>query len=287
LVDQNHPQLSIRRQCELLGLPKSTLYYKPVPVRAETLRIMARIDAWYLDDPASGSRRMVDYLAAEGIEVGRDRVRLLMRRMGLRALYPKPRTTIAGDPSERFPCLVELEKIHAPDDVWATDITYIPLRKGFLYLVAIVDLYSRHILSWKLSNSLDTEFCLLSLDMALGGGRKPRIFHSDQGVQFTSGDFVKRLREERIKISWSGRKRCFDNILVERLWRTVKYEEVYIRAYEDGWDAEVSLARFLWRYCHVRPHRSLGGRTPHMVYSAIATDPSRSELTITEPELVQ
>jgi len=287
LVDQNHPQLSVRRQCELLGLPKSTLYYKPVPVRAETLRIMARIDAWYLDDPASGSRRMVDYLAAEGIEVGRDRVRHLMRRMGLRALYPKPRTTIAGDPSERFPCLVDLEKIHAPDDAWATDITYIPLRKGFLYLVAIVDLYSRHILSWKLSNSLDTEFCLLSLDMALGGGRKPRIFHSDQGVQFTSGDFVKRLREERIKISWSGRKRCFDNILVERLWRTVKYEEVYIRAYEDGWDAEVSLARFLWRYCHVRPHRSLGGRTPHMVYSAIATDQSRSELTITEPVLVQ
>jgi putative transposase len=123
--------------------------------------------------------------------------------------------------------------------------------------------------------------------MALGGGRKPRIFHSDQGVQFTSRDFVKRLREEKIKISWSGRKRCFDNILVERLWRTVKYEEVYIRAYEDGWDAEVSLARFLWRYCHVRPHRSLGGRTPHMVYSAIATDQSRSELTITEPVLVQ
>jgi len=288
LVDQNHPQLSVRRQCELLGLPKSTLYYKPVPVRAETLRIMARIDAWYLDDPASGSRRMVDYLAAEGIKVGRDQVRNLMRRTGLRALYPKPRTTIAGDPSERFPCHVDLEKIHAPDDAWATDISYIPLRKGFLYLVAIVDLYSRHILSWKLSNSLDTDFCLLSLEMALGDGRKPRIIHSDQGVQFTSRDFVKRLREERIKISWSGRKRCYcfaeaygdDNILVERLWRTVKYEEGYIRAYEDGWDAEVSLASILWRYCHARPHRSLGGKTPHMAYSQYATNPSRSELTI-------
>ena len=177
---------------------------------------------------------MVDYLAAEGIEVGRDRVRHLMRRMGLRALYPKPRTTIAGDPSERFPCLVDLETIKAPDEVWATDITYIPLRKGFLYLVAIVDLYSRHILSWKLSNSLDTEFCLDALEMALEGGRRPEIFHSDQCCQFTSGDFVARLQAEAIKISWSGRKRCYDNILVERLWRTVKYEEVYLRAYSDG-----------------------------------------------------
>lgn len=248
---------------------------------------MARIDAWYLEDPASGSRRMVDYLAADGIKVGRDRVRLLMRRMGLRAVYPKPRTTIPVDPAERFPCLVDLEEIKAPDEIWATDITYIPLRKGFLYLVAIIDLYSRHVLSWRLSNSLDTEFCLDALEMALGSGRKPRVFHSDQGCQFTSSDFVERLRKEKIKISWSGRKRCFDNILVERLWRTVKYEEVYLRAYEDGWDAEISLARFLWRYCHVRPHRSLGGRTPYVVYTETTTDPSRSELTITEPVLVQ
>jgi putative transposase len=258
-----------------------------VPVSADTLRIMARIDAWYLEDPASGSRRMVDYLAADGIKAGRDRVRHLMRRMGLRAVYPKPRTTIPGEQAERFPCLVDLEKIRVPDEVWATDITYIPLRKGFLYLVAIIDLHSRHILSWKLSNSLDTEFCLEALEMALGSGRKPRVFHSDQGCQFTSSDFVERLRKDKIKISWSGRKRCFDNILVERLWRTVKYEEVYLRAYEDGWDAEISLARFLWRYCHVRPHRSLGGRTPYVVYTEATTDPSRSELTITEPALVQ
>ena len=193
---------------------------------------------------------MVGYLARDGIPISRDRVRKLMRRMGLRAIYQKPRTTVPGDPSERFPCLVDLSTVTAVDQVWATDITYIPLQKGFLYLVSIVDLFSRHVLSWKLSNSLDTEFCLEALGMALEGGRKPETFHSDQGCQFTSSDFVARLQAEKIKISWSGRKRCYDNILVERLWRTVKYEEVYLHAYSDGWEAEIRLARFLWRYCH-------------------------------------
>jgi len=175
---------------------------------------------------------------------------------------------------------VDLRLVTAVDQVWATDITYIPLQKGFLYLVAIVDLFSRNVLSWKLSNSLDTEFCLDALEISLGGGRRPEIFHSDQGCQFTSGDFVERLQAEKIKISWSGRKRCYDNILVERLWRTVKYEEVYLHAYSDGWDAEISLARFLWRYRHVRPHSSLGGRTPHEAYTEIEPCSSRSELTM-------
>ena len=197
-----------------------------------------------------------------------------MRRMGLRAIYQKPRTTVPGDPAERYPCLVDLKAITAVDQVWATDITYIPLQKGFLYLVAIMDLHSRHVLSWKLSNSLDTEFCLEALGMALSSGRRPQIFHSDQGCQFTSTDFVARLQAEKIKISWSGRKRCYDNILVERLWRTVKYEEVYIHAYSDGWEAEISLARFLWRYCHARPHSSLGGKTPQEVYTE--TEPCSS-----------
>ncbi|MGL6135382.1 MAG: IS3 family transposase, partial [Prochlorococcaceae cyanobacterium] len=261
LVDHAHPDLTVSRQCELLGLPRSSLYYRPVPVRDSTLRIMARIDAFYLEDPTAGSRRMVQYLARDGIPISRDRVRNLMRRMGLRAIYQKPRTTVPGVPSERFPCLVDLQLVTAPDQVWATDITYIPLRKGFLYLVAIVDLFSRHVLSWKLSNSLDTEFCLEALEMALASGRKPHIFHSDQGCQFTSSAFVQRLKTEDIKISWSGRGRCFDNILVERLWRTVKYEEVYLRAYSDGWEAEISLAGFFWRYGHVRPHSTLGGKT--------------------------
>jgi len=157
---------------------------------------MARIDALYLEDPCSGSRRMVDYLARDEIPISRDKGRNLMRRMGLRPIYQKPRTTVPGDPSERFPCLVDLNMVTEVDQVWATDTTYIPRQKGFLYLVAIVDLFSRNILSWKLSNSLDTEFCLDSLEMALEGSRKPEIFHSDQGCQFTSSDFVARLQAE-------------------------------------------------------------------------------------------
>ncbi|MGB7564821.1 MAG: DDE-type integrase/transposase/recombinase [Prochlorococcaceae cyanobacterium] len=200
-------------------------------MRESTLRIMARIDALYLEDPCSGSRLLVDYLAREGIPISRDRVRRLMRRMGSRAIYQKPRATVPGDRSERFPCLIDLKQVTALDQVWATDITYIPLQKGFLYLVAIMDLHSTHVYSfgegfaysWRLSNSLDTEFCLDALEMALDGGRKPEIFHSDQGCQFTSGDFVARLKAEEIKVTWSGRRRCYDNILVEKLLRTLNY----------------------------------------------------------------
>jgi putative transposase len=287
LVDGEHPELSISHQCELLGLPRSTLYYRPVPVREATLRIMARLDALYLKDPCSGSRRMVDYLANEGIPIGRDRVRNLMRRMGLRAMYQKPRTTVPGQPSERFPCLVDLKQITAVDQVWATDMTYIPMQKGFLDLVAIMDLHSRHVLSWRLTGSLDTEFCLEALEMALSAGRKPQIFHSDQGCQYTCAEFVARLKAEEIKISWSGRKRCYDNILVERLWRTLKVEEVDLRAYGDGWEAEISLAHFLWRYCHGRPHSSLGGRTPQAVYTEAEPCPTRPEFMISGVQPVQ
>jgi putative transposase len=201
LVDHDHPELTISTECALLGLPRSTLYYRPTPVRDSTLRIMARIDALYLEDPCSGSRRMVDYLARDGIPISRDRVRNVLRRMGLRAIYQKPWTTGPSDPSLRFPCLVDLRLVTAVDQVWATDITYIPLRKGFFYLVAIVDLFSRNVLSWRLSNSLDTEFCLEALEMALERGRKPEVFHSDQGCQFTSSDFVARLQAEEIRIS--------------------------------------------------------------------------------------
>jgi len=184
-----------------LGLPRWTLYYRPVPVRQSTLRIMARIDAPYLDDPCNGSRRMVAYLARKGIPISRDRVRNLMRRGSLRAIYQKPRTTVPGDPCERFPCLVDIREITAVDQVLATGITYIPLQKDFLYLVAIMDLQSRHVLSWRLSNSHETKFCLKALEMALSSGPKPQIVHSDQGCQFTSPIFVRRLQAKEIKIS--------------------------------------------------------------------------------------
>ena len=192
----------------------------------------------------------------------------------VQAIYQRSRTTVSGNPSERYPCLVDFRELTWVEQVWATDITDIPLQKGFLYLVAIIDLHSRHVLSWKLSNSLDTEFCLEALEMALSSGRRRQIFHSDQGCQFTSTDFVAWLQAEEIEISWSGRKRCYDNILVERLWRTLKDEEVYRRAYSNGWEAEISLARFLWRYCHVRPPSALGGKTPYDVYTE--TEPSSS-----------
>jgi putative transposase len=207
--------------------------------------------------------------------------------MVLRAIYQKPRTTVPGVPSERFPCLMDLQLRSVPDQIWATDITYIPLRKGFLHWVAIVDLFARHVLSWRVSNSLDTEFCLEALELALARGRKPQIFHSDQGCRFTPSTFVQRLKAEEIQISWSGRKRCYDTILEERLWRTVKYEEVYLRAYSDGWEAEISLARFFWRYGHVRPHSALGGKTPHEVYTETKPCSSRPGLTMSGAESVQ
>jgi len=261
--------LSISRQCALLGLPRSTLYYQPMPVHVSTLRSMARIDALYLEDPCSGSCRTVDYLAREGIPISRDLVRNLMRRMGLRAIFQKPRR-ISGDPSERFPCLADLRVVTAVYQVWA----------------AVVDLFSREVLSWQLSNSLDIEYCLDTMEIAMGGGRRPKIFYSDQGWQFTSADFVGRLQGDGIKISWYRKKRCYDNIELERLWRRVKYEEVYLHAYSDGWEAELSLARFLWRYCHVRPQNTLGGSTLHDVYTEIKSCSSRPELTMLGAETV-
>jgi putative transposase len=231
LVDHDHPELSVSRQCALLGLPRSTLYYRPTPVRESSLRIMARIDAIYLEDPCSRRRRMVGYLGRDGIPISRDRVRNLMRRMGLRAIYQKPRTTGPGDPFERFPCLVDLSSVTAVDQVWATDITYISLQKGFLYLVAIVDLVSRNVYSfgegfaysWKLSNSLDTEFFQDALDIDWEDDRKLAVFHSEQGCQFTTSALMARMQAVGIMISWSGRKFCYDRIRVERLWQRVKY----------------------------------------------------------------
>ena len=221
---------------------------------------MRRIDELYLERPFFGSRRLALYLG-----VNRKRVQRLMRLMGLEAIYPKRRTTRPGDGHKIYPYLLRNLEILRPDQVWSTDITYIPLQRGFLYLVAVMDWFSRHVLAWRLSNTLEGSFCLEALEEALGLAT-PEIFNSDQGCQFTAATFVSRLESRRIAVSMDGRGRALDNVFIERLWRSVKYEEVYLRDYADGWEAEERLGAYFRFYCHERRHQSLGYRTPAEVY---------------------
>jgi len=257
--------LSVRRQCELLGLNRSTWYYEPVPESAANLALMRRIDEQYLRRPFYGSRRMAAWLRSEGESVNRKRVQRLMRRMGLEAIYPKPRTTLAGAGHKIYPYLLRNVAVTRPNQVWSADITYVPLRCGFLYLMAILDWYSRYVLTWRLSNSLDGDFCLEALDEALARAR-PEIFNSDQGVQFTSGQFTGRLESAAVAVSMDGRGRALDNVFVERLWRSVKYEEVYLHDYATGVECHASLSAYLKFYCEERLHQSLEYRTPADVY---------------------
>ena len=259
-IDPNHPELSIARQCELVGLPRSTWYYAPAVESAKNLALMRQIDELYLRWPFYGSRKMAEILG-----VNRKRVQRLMRRMGLEAVYPKRRTTQAAAGHKIYPYLLRNVEILRPDQVWSTDITYVPMRHGFLYLVAVMDWFSRYVLSWRLSNTLDVGFCLEALEEALGLG-KPEIFNSDQGSQFTAAAFTGRLEAAGVAISMDGRGRAVDNVFVERLWRSVKYEEVYLREYTTAWEAEDSLERYFGFYCEERIHQALGYRTPAEVY---------------------
>ena len=222
---------------------------------------MRAIDEQYLVRPFYGSRRMADALG-----VNRKRVQRLMRLMGIEAIYPKPKTTLRSAAHKIYPYLLRNVKILRPDQVWSTDITYIPMRHGYLYLVAVMDWYSRHVLSWRLSNTMDSQFCLDALEIALSAGR-PEIFNSDQGSQFTSTAFTSRLEAAGIAISMDGRGRALDNVFIERLWRSVKYEEVYLKDYITAWEAEESLAAYFHFYCHQRGHQSLAYQTPAEVYS--------------------
>jgi putative transposase len=255
----------VRRQCELLGLHRSTCYYEAVPESAANLALMRRIDEQYLRTPFYGSRRMTAWLQREGEEVNRKRVQRLMRLMGVEAIYPKRRTTVPGAGHKIYPYLLRNVKVTRPNQVWSTDITYVPLRCGFLYLAAILDWYSRYVLSWRLSNTLDGDFCLEALEEALAIAR-PEIFNTDQGAQFTSREFTGRLESAAVAISMDGRGRALDNVFVERLWRTVKYEDVYLKNYETGAECHAGLKSFLTFYCEGRPHQSLGYRTPAEVY---------------------
>jgi putative transposase len=261
--------LSLRRQCELLGLARGSWYYEPAGETAANLKLMRRIDKLYLKRPYFGSRRIADEF-----DVNRKRVQRLMRVMGLEAIYPKPRTTIRCLEHKIYPYLLRNVAIERPNQVWSTDITYIPLQGSYVYLTAVIDWYSRYVLSWRLSNSLDGAFCIAALEEALAISA-PEIFNTDQGVQFTSLAFTSCLESRGVAISMDGRGRALDNVFVERLWRTVKYEEVYIKDYEDAWHAETSLREYFEFYCYGRRHQSLGKRTPAEVYGVRHRKPNR------------
>lgn len=264
--------VSVRRQCELLGLHRSNVYYQPVPEGAENLRLMRLIDEEYLRHPFLGSRRLVLWLAEQRAVVNRKRVQRLLRKMGLQALGPRPRTTQRGAGHTVYPYLLRGVEIVRPNQVWACDITYVPLRQGYLYLTAVMDWFSRCVLAWQLSNSMDVEFCLETLEAALRHGR-PEIFNTDQGSQFTSQAFTERLRQESIAISMDGKGRAIDNVMIERLWRTVKYEHIYLKEYETGTDCHEGLTAYFNYYCHERPHQSLSNRTPWQAYRSTRRPP--------------
>jgi putative transposase len=262
-------ELSVRRQCEILALNRSGLYYERVGPGAEELELMRRIDELHLEFPFFGSRRMSRELRSKGMVVNRKRVQRLMRIMGLEALAPKPNTSKPSPEHPVFPYLLRNLSIHRPNQVWATDITYIPLAHGFAYLVAIMDWYSRRVLAWRLSNSLDTGFCVEALEEALARFGQPEIFNTDQGSQFTAEAFTQVLRDRGIKISMDGKGRCIDNVFVERLWRSLKYEEVYLNDYDNLVDARAAIGRYLVFYNDRRQHQSLGYQTPAAFYDSM------------------
>jgi putative transposase len=272
MLDRAHPKLSVRRQCALLGLSRSGVYRPKAPANDDAdLLLMRRIDELFLAHPFLGSRRMAAMLRAAGAPINRKRVQRLMRQMGIAALGPKPNTSKPAPGHKVFPYLLRDLRIDRPNQVWAADITYIPIGRGFLYLVAIIDWASRAVLAWRLSNTMDVSFCLSALEEALARFGKPEIFNTDQGTQFTSAAFTGRLAAEGIRISMDGRGRWMDNVFIERLWRSLKYEEVYLKGYADGREARAGIAAWVAFYNTRRPHQALGHRTPMAVWRAGVT----------------
>jgi putative transposase len=265
LIDMRHPRLSVLRQCDLLGLPRSSLYYRAQGEDAYNQQLMRLIDRQYTATPFFGVRRMTAILRREGHAVNDKRVRRLMRVMGLEVIYPKPRTSLKNQANPVYPYLLKGLLIDRPDQVWATDITYIPLQRGWVYVVAVMDWFSRYVLSWEISITLDSSFCVEALKRALGLG-VPEIFNSDQGSQFTSEAFTGVLRDTGVRISMDGVRRAYDNIFVERLWRSLKQEEVYLRDYGMVLEARRGIGQWFEFYNHVRPHQALDYRTPAEVY---------------------
>jgi putative transposase len=255
----------VSQQCELLGLSRSSYYYEPATETPANLALMALIDEEYTAHPFLGSRRMTTWLRGEGHAVNRKRVQRLMRRMGLEAVYPKPRLSVCGAGHKVYPYLLRNVTVARADQVWSTDITYIPMPNGFMYLTAVLDWHSRYVLSWRLSNTLDADFCLEALEDALSQGC-PEVFNTDQGVQYTSASYTSRLEAAGAKVSMDGKGRCLDNVFVERLWRTVKYEEIYLWRHETVPALQSGLTRYFGYYNRQRRHQSLDNRTPAEVY---------------------
>ena len=265
LVERNHPEISVRRQCELLGVNRSGMYYEPVGESKENLRLLRLLDEQYTRAPFFGSRRMAAWLVSIGYAVNRKRVTRLMQKLGIEAVYPKPRLSQPEEGHRIYPYLLREVTVERVNQVWSTDITYIRMAQGFVYLVAVMDWYSRFVLSWRLSLTMEVDFCIEALQRALRWGR-PEIFNSDQGPQFTSEKFTGELAVRKIAISMDGRGRCMDNIFVERLWRSLKYEEVYLKDYGSVQEAEAGIRRYFEFYNHERLHQSLKYRTPAAVY---------------------
>jgi putative transposase len=284
VVDRRHSSLSVVRQCRLLDISRSGLYYQPAGISEEDLTLMKLIDRQYLATPFYGARKIVVWLKHQGYTVNRKRVRRLMRIMGLKAIYRRPRTSQPAPGHKVYPYLLSGMKITRPNQMWAPDITYIPMARGFLYLVAIIDVYSRYVLSWRLSNTLDAGFCAEALEEALRKG-KPEIFNTDQGSQFTSEAFTGLLQQHGVRISMDGKGSYNDNLFIERLWRTVKYEEVYLKAYQDGREARVGIGNYFRFYNTERPHQALGYRTPAEVFNSIPVEAtSRSMVESLTPD---
>ena len=276
MVDRRHPVLSTVRQCALLSISRSSVYYRPRGHSQKDLAVMKLIDQQYLATPFYGSRRMKVWLSRQGYSANRKRVRRLMRTMGLQAIYRRPRTSKPAPGHRVYPYLLGGMEITRPNQVWAADITYIPMAKGFHYLVAIMDWYTRYVVAWNLSNTLDADFCVEALEEALGKGR-PEVLNTDQGSQFTCEAFTGLLERHGVRISMDGKGRYSDNIFVERLWRTVKYEEVYLKAYSNGREAKAGLDGYFRFYNTQRPHQALGYLTPAEVFNGDSVSNKRSE----------
>lgn len=273
-------RLSVVKQCRLLKVSRSSVYEQGVATSDEEFSLMRQLDEIHLARPFLGSRRLVDELKDRGLTVNRKRIQRLLRVMGIRALYPKPNTSKAAKGHAIYPYLLRGLEPSRPNQVWVADITYLPMAKGFAYLVAIMDLYSRKILGWQLSNSLDPRFCVTALTEALAAHGAPEIFNTDQGVQFTSQAFTSVLFEHSIRISMDGKGRWVDNVFIERFWRSLKYEEVYLYAYRDLNEARAGLERYFGYYNHQRRHTSLSKQTPAEVYDQATSNPLRPDLKV-------